>query len=235
VALLYGYWAAMTLLPVPGQHAVGATLLDRPEATLGAWLDRAVIGPAHLYAGTKTYDPEGLLSTLPASATVLLGIFAGRWLGTDRPLDERLLGLFGAGALAAALGQAWGWSFPVNKNLWTSSYVLLTGGLAALALATTAWCTDRLGMTRWTRPFVIFGTNPIVAFVGSGLMARLVYSILTVETADGRLALQAWTYRTAFASWLPPRDASLAFALSFVALWLLLLTPLHRRGWFLKV
>jgi predicted acyltransferase len=235
VALLYGYWAAMTLLPVPGQHAVGATLLDRPEATLGAWLDRAVIGPAHLYAGTKTYDPEGLLSTLPASATVLLGIFAGRWLGTDRPLDERLLGLFGAGALAAAFGQAWGWSFPVNKNLWTSSYVLLTGGLAALALATTAWCTDRLGMTRWTRPFVIFGTNPIVAFVGSGLMARLVYSILTVETEDGRLALQAWTYRTAFASWLPPRDASLAFALSFVALWLLLLTPLHRRGWFLKV
>lgn len=235
VALLYGYWAAMTVLPVPGQHAIGATLLHDPAATLEAWLDRLIIGPAHLYSGTKTYDPEGLLSTLPAAATVMLGDFAGRWLGSSRSLDERLTGLFAAGAIAAALGQMWGWSFPVNKNLWTSSYVLLTAGLAALALATTAWCTDRLGRTGWTRPFVIFGTNPIVAFVGSGLMARMIYSILTVETADGRIALQAWVYRTGYASWLPPKDASLAFALSFVCLWLLLLTPLHRRGWFLKV
>jgi predicted acyltransferase len=234
-ALLYGYWFAMTLLPVPGQPAIGALLLNQPAATLEAWLDRTLIGTAHLYSGTKTYDPEGLLSTLPAAATVLLGNFAGRWLGSSRPLDERLLGLFAAGAVAAALGQMWGWSFPINKNLWTSSYVLLTAGLAALALATTAWVTDRAGVTGWTRPFVIFGTNPIVAFVGSGLMARMIYSILKVETADGRIALQAWVYRTGFASWLPPKDASLAFALSFVCLWLLLLTPLHRRGWFLKV
>lgn len=234
-ALLFAYWGAMTLLPVPGQHAVGATLWDTPSATLAAWVDRTIIGEAHLWAGSRTWDPEGLLHTIPAAGTVMLGVFAGRWLGAPRPLDERLAGLFAAGAIAAALGQAWGWSFPVNKNLWTSSYVLLTGGLAALALATTAWLTDRVGWTGWTRPFVIFGTNPIVAFVGSGMMARLLYSVLTVETPTGRAPLQAALYRTLFASWLPPHDASLAFALTFVLAWLFLLAPLHRRGWFLRV
>jgi predicted acyltransferase len=233
--LLYGYWFAMTLLPVPGQHAVGATLLDVPHGSLSAWLDRLVLAPDHIYSGSKVYDPEGLLSTLPAAATVMLGNFAGRWLGTARPLDERLLGLAAGGALAACVGAMWGWSFPVNKNLWTSSYALLTGGLAALSLAVTAWVTDRHAITKWARPFVIFGTNPIVAFVGSGLMARLIYSILKVEVNGTRLAVQAAVYRSAFASWLPPKDASLAFALCFVACWLLLLTPLHRRGWFLKV
>lgn len=235
IALLFGYWFALTLLQVPGQHAVGATLLHDPAATLAAWLDRAILGEAHLWTGSRTWDPEGLLSTAPAIATLLLGVFAGRWLAGDRPLDERLVGLFGAGAVASVLGAMWGWSFPINKNLWTSSYVLLTAGLAASTLATTAWITDRLGLVRWTSPFVVFGTNPIVAFVGSSLMARLIYSIITVPWDGERVSLQAAIFRAAFAPWLAPADASLAFALCFVAAWLLLLWPLHRRGWLLRV
>ncbi len=235
VVLLFGYWWAMTLLPVPGLATIGATVLDTPASTLAAWVDRLVLGDAHIYAGTKTYDPEGILATIPAAGTLLTGVLCGRWLASSRPLTERLLGMFVVGALAAALGSMWGWSFPVNKQLWTSSYVLLTAGLAALTLATTAYVTDVLGSTGWTRAFVIFGTNPIVAFVGSGVMTRLIVSILKLPTPLGPVSVQAAVYRIFYASWLPPRDASLAFAITFVLTWLLLLTPLHRRGWFLKV
>jgi predicted acyltransferase len=235
VALLFGYWFAMTLLPVPGLDTIGATVLDVPSSTLAAWVDRLVLGDAHIYTGTKTYDPEGILATIPAAGTVLTGVLCGRWLASTRPLSERLLGLFVVGALAAALGSMWGWSFPVNKQLWTSSYVLLTAGLAALTLATTAYVTDVLSATKWTLPFVIFGTNPIVAFVGSGVMTRLTVSILKLPTPLGPVSVQGAVYRIFYASWLPPRDASLAFAFTFVLTWLFLLTPLHRRGWFLKV
>ncbi|MDX2184741.1 MAG: heparan-alpha-glucosaminide N-acetyltransferase domain-containing protein, partial [Gemmatimonadaceae bacterium] len=189
VVLLFGYWWAMTLLPVPGLATIGATVLDTPASTLAAWVDRLVLGDAHIYAGTKTYDPEGILATIPAAGTVLTGVLCGRWLASSRPLTERLLGMFVVGALAAALGSMWGWSFPVNKQLWTSSYVLLTAGLAALTLATTAYVTDVLGSTGWTRAFVIFGTNPIVAFVGSGVMTRLIVSILKLPTPLGPVSV----------------------------------------------
>jgi predicted acyltransferase len=162
-------------------------------------------------------------------------VFAGRWIASGAPLERRLVGLFGAGALAAMLGAMWGWSFPINKNMWTSSYVLFTARLAALTLATTLWVVDGLGARRWTVPFVIFGTNPIVAFAGSSVMARMIYSVLKVESGGTTVPLQAAIYETLFGAWLPPRDASLAFAIAFVALWLLLLTPLYRKGWFLKV
>ena len=142
--LLFGYWFAMTLLPVPGQPGIGADWLDEPSKTLAAWVDRALLD-GHLWRQSRTWDPEGVLSTMPAIGTVMLGVFTGRWLGTARPLHERLSGLFAAGALATMLGLMWNWGFPINKALWTSSYVLFTGGVAATALAVILWVSPTRG------------------------------------------------------------------------------------------
>ena len=230
-ALLLGYWGLMTLVPVPG---VGPAVLEPPAATLAAWLDRLLLD-GHLWAQSRTWDPEGVLSTIPAIGTALAGVLAGRWIATTRPLSERLAALFAVGSMAMVLGLAWNWVFPINKNLWTSSYVVFTAGMGAVTLATCMWIVDDRRVTWWTRPFVIFGVNPILAFWGSGAMARLIYSVIRVDYEGASVPLQAAIYRSTFASWLTPMNASLAFAISFVLLWLAILTPLHRRGWILKV
>jgi predicted acyltransferase len=152
------------------------------------------------------------------------------------PIQERLVGLFGAGALATVAGLMWNWSFPINKSLWTSSYVLFTAGVAALTLATCIWLIDVVGVRWWTKPFLWFGRNPLLAFLGTGLMSRTIYSLVRVPRDDGTTAsLQRVVYENAYASWLAPKDASLLFALSYVALWALILWMLDRRKWYWKV
>jgi len=235
VTLLVGYWLAMTLLPVPGSGLLGGTVLDKPDATLAAWLDRLVLAPNHIWKAAKTWDPEGPLSTLPAIGTALLGVFAGRWIGQPRPLAERLSGLFAAGSLGMVAGLIWHWIFPINKNLWTSSYVVFTGGMAAVVLATCMWIVDLHGFRRWTTPFVVFGMNPIAAFVGSGLMARFTDSLIKVPMGGRSVTLHLAIYQTLLASWLAPVNASLAYAILFVLVWLIILGVMARRGWVLKV
>jgi predicted acyltransferase len=232
--LLYGYWFAMTLLPVPGQGGIGANLIDDPSRSLSAWLDRALLD-GHLWRQSRTWDPEGILSTIPAIGTAMLGVFTGRWLGSARPLPERLNGMFAVGAFAMVLGLMWHWSFPINKSLWTSSYVLFTGGMAAVALATILWIVDVQGVRGWTRPFEIYGLNPLVAFVGSGLMSKTISSLWFVEIDGRRTSLQGAVFQGAYASWLEPKVASLAYAISFVLLWLAILWVLARRGIVVKV
>jgi len=235
-ALLYGYWFAMTLLPVPGTGALGALMLDDRGGNLAAWTDRAILGMKHIWVGGVVFDPEGPLSTISAIGTVILGVLAGRWIGSPKPLHERLSGLFAAGALAMMLGLMWHWSFPINKSLWTSSYVLFTAGVAAVTLATCMWIIDVHRVTGWTQPFVVFGMNPIVAFVGSGVMARLIYTIFKTRGPDGQpIAVQAAFHQVVFASWLPPRIASLCFALTFVLFWYAILAVMHRQRIYLKV
>jgi predicted acyltransferase len=230
VALLFGYWFAVTLLPVPGQPELGLYWLDEPSKSLVAWVDRAVFG-THLWR--RTWDPEGLLSTMPAIGTVMLGVLTGRWLGRDLPIAERLSGLFAAGALAAVGGLIWNWSFPINKPLWTSSYVLFTAGLAALTLGTILWVTDQQRITWWTRPFVTYGVNPMIAFVGSGVMAKLIGGVVRVPHGDGMASPKAvaWEFLSGM---LPPRVASLAFAVAFVLTWYAILWVLERRRIILK-
>lgn len=234
--LLYGYWFLQTLVPVPGYGEIGALLLNHPEATLSAWLDRTVLGLPHLWVGSVTWDPEGILSTVPAIGTVMLGVFTGRWLtGKEMPIEERLNGIFVAGAVAMVIGMMWNWSFPINKSLWTSSYVMFTGGMAAIALAACVWAID-VKEIRWgTKPFVIYGMNPILAYVGSGVMARIIYSLIMVSYGGKTVSLETAIYEAAFASWLDPRNASLAFAVCVVLFWLGILTVLYRRKIFLKV
>lgn len=232
--LLYGYWWAMTLLPVPGR-GMGALLLGDPGGTLAAWTDRAILGVDHIWQGSKTYDPEGPLSTIPAIGTAMLGIFAGRWISMARPLIERITALFAVGSIAMVAGLMWNWSFPINKNIWTSSYVLFTAGMACVVIATCMWIIDVHGVKGWTKPFVIYGVNPIVAFVGSGIMARLIYSMIKVQHDGREISIQAAIYRSMFASWLAPKNASLAFAICFVLLWLAILTVLYRKRIILKL
>jgi predicted acyltransferase len=239
--LLVGYWIVMTALPVPGEGTIGALLLDSAPRTMAAWVDRTVLDWSrwglgnHLWASSQTWDPEGVLSTVPAIGTAMLGNLAGRWIAERRPLSERLAGLSAVGALLMMVGMMWNWVFPINKSLWTSSYVLFSAGLAALALATVMWAIDFNRVRRGTTFFVIYGVNPIVAFVGSAVMARCIYSIFKVTYDGRRIPLQEGIYRTLFASWLSPINASLAFAIAFVLLWYGILSVLHRRGIILKV
>jgi predicted acyltransferase len=233
-ALLYGYWFAMTLIPVPG-HGIGALMLGQKDATLAAWLDRAVFGTNHLWAGSRTWDPEGILSTVPAIGTCMLGVIAGRWIVSDKPLLERIAGLFAAGAIGMMAGLMWNWSFPINKNLWTSSYVVFTAGLACVVLATCMWLIDVHGWSWWTKPFVLFGVNPLAAFVGEGIFSRLIYTLIRVPRGGELVPLEAAIYQSAFASWLAPRNASLLFAVCYVALFLWLMRELYRRDILIKV
>ena len=235
VAVLLGYWAILTLLPVPDSRIPGALLLDQPSRTFAAYTDRLLIGEKHLWKSSKTWDPEGPLSTIPAVATAMMGLLAGRWLQTRRSLSERMAALFGAGALLAVSGLIWHWVFPINKSLWTSSYVFFTAGMASMTLATCLWLIDSVGARSWTRPFVPFGVNPMLAFVGSGIMARLMVSLIKLPVGGERWALQKWIYVRWFEPWLSPVNASLMYALAFVAFWWAILAVLHRRNVIWKV
>ena len=234
--LLLGYWFAMTLIPVPGEGTIGAQLLHTHDRNLAAYLDRLILGTNHTWTGSVTFDPEGPFSTIPAIGTAMLGVIAGRWIAQkDRPLLERISALFAAGAIGMMVGLMWNWSFPINKNLWTSSYVLFTAGMACVALATIMLIVDYYDVKWWTKPFVVFGVNPIVAFVGSGVLARLIYTLWHVNYNGASVTIQNAIYQILFASWLPPRVASLAFAIMFVLIWYGILLVLYRRKIILKV
>jgi len=162
-------------------------------------------------------------------------VFAGRWIRAERAPAERAVGLFFAGNVLMVAGLAWSWAFPINKNLWTSSYVLFTGGMAMSMLAMCYWMVDVRGRRRWARPFVVLGTNAIAAFFLSGIFARILNLVQVPGGAAGHQPLKAWIFANVYASWLPPLNASLAFALTFVALWVGLMELFHRRGVFIKV
>ncbi|HEX2167596.1 MAG TPA: DUF5009 domain-containing protein [Longimicrobiales bacterium] len=225
--LLLGYWAAMMLVPVPG----GSAGVLEPGHDIGAYIDRAVFGVNHLWSQSRTWDPEGLFSTLPAIATVLLGVFSGSWLRSGRGPATKATGLFIAGNVGVVAGLMWDPLFPINKNLWTSSYVVFTAGIACHLLAMCYWLIDVKGYSRWAKPFVIFGVNAIAAFFLSGLFARL----LTMIQAPGGTTLKGFIYQAVFTPMLSPVNASLAYAIAFVLLWLGIMTVFYRRRIFIKV
>lgn len=231
-ACLLGYWALMTLVPVPGY---GAGMLHDPEATLAAFIDRAVLGSNHLWVWSRTWDPEGILSTIPAVATVLSGALTGHWLRSDRSQLEKLAGLFIAGNTLLVLGLVWNWVFPINKPIWTSSYVLFTSGMALNVLAMCFWAIDIRKWQRWATPFVVFGVNAIAAFFLSSLFARVLTMIRVTGAGGDHVPLKTHLFQNLFASWLSPLNASLAFAIAYVLVWLGLMWILYNRRIFIKV
>jgi predicted acyltransferase len=222
--LLIGYWLAMMYIPVPDY---GAGVLTR-EGNFGAYVDRLIIPKAHLYKGDGFNfmgDPEGLFSTIPAIVSVLAGYFTGEWI-RKQPVQTRTsvgLALFGIGCLI--IGWAWGWVFPINKKLWTSSYVVFTSGWALLLLAACYELIEVRLIRRWSKPFEIMGLNAIALFVASVLLIKILARTKTYN----------WIYQNIFASWAGTFNGSLLFALATVLLWWAVAVLMYRQRWFIKV
>lgn len=233
VALLVIYWMLLTLVPAPGFSAGDLS----KEGNLAAHIDRALLGLHIWRGGGRVYDPEGILSTLPAIAMTLCGALAGHWLRSSRTALEKTVGMFLAGFACVVAGWLWGLTFPINKALWTSSYVLYTAGLGLQLLAVCYWLIDIKNFrSRWiVTPFLIFGTNALIVFVLSGLMARAM-SLWRIPRASGQMGnLQTFIYDNFFASWASPINASLLYAIAFTSLWLFLMWLLYRKKIFIRV
>jgi len=226
-ALLLGYWLVMSVVPVPGYGAGDLS----PAGNLAAYIDRAVLGP-HIWQYAKVYDPEGILSTLPAIATALLGVLTGNWLRSGRGSDVVAGRLVIAGIAGIAAGELWGLWFPINKSLWTSSYVVFTAGLALIVLAACYWLVEARAQRRWAIPFAVLGVNALVLFFLSTLAARLL-SIIRVGTE--KQSLQAVLFDRVFAPLASPVNASLAFAASYVVVWWAIMWMLYRWNIRLRV
>jgi predicted acyltransferase len=233
---LVGYWLLLTRLPVPhlGTPGVDIPLLD-PYADLASWLDRLLVPSAHLYH-RGIYDPEGLLGTLPALATTLAGTLAVLWLRTGHPAANKSLALLGCGALAIAAGLAWNESFPMNKRLWTSSYVLYTAGIAAVLLALLYWLIDGDGsragkLKRGLTPALVFGTNALAAYILSEVLA-IVLGVIPVSPTRN---LQQWLYALLPTGLGPPPTVSVVYSILFVGVCFLPTLVLYRRRIFLKL
>jgi predicted acyltransferase len=233
LACLAGYWIVMRYVSVPGFGVPGRDipLLD-PDRNLAAWLDRKLL-LGHLWEGTR--DPEGVLSTLPAVATCLLGLLTGEWLASDRSRSTKAAGMAGAGLLCVAAGELMNIWFPINKKLWTSSYVVFTAGLALLSLALAYWVLDIRQWRSWSKPFVVFGKNAIAAYVLSEMLAAGL-DTLAVHTGDG--GVMTWhevLHTSLFAPLGNPANASLLYSIFYVLVCLAAIWVLDWRGIVLKV
>ena len=225
--LLVGYWAALTFIPVPG---FGAGVLDE-KGNLAGYLDRLLLG-GHIYK--PDFDPEGLLSTIPAVVTVLLGTLAGDWLRSNRTLARKARGLFAAGILLVLAGTALDPVFPVNKQLWTSTYVLLTAGLAFLVFGLCFVLIERFKKTGWAKPFLILGSNAIAVFAGSTLMVKV---LLLVKISDGGRTVSpvTWLYTHVLSPLAGPTLGSAVYPLGLIVLWVALMAPLYKHKIFIKL
>ena len=230
LGLLVQYYVLMSFVPVP---SVGFANLQ-PTTNLAALVDYKLLA-GHLWRTSKVWDPEGILSTLPAIATGLSGVLTGHWIRRGEAPAEKVAWLFVFANAALVAGLAWNYVFPINKSLWTSSYVLYTSGLALNGFAMCYWLVDVKGYRGWTKPFVAFGVNAITAFFIAGLLPRLL-NMIKVVGADGKeTGLQGYLYQTLYAPLLSPYNASLAWALSYVLLFLALVWWMYRRNFIIKV
>lgn len=232
LACLFGYHALITLVPVPG---LGAPNLDDPMGTLQGYVDRAVFGN-HIWVKGK-YDPEGLLSTIPALATALFGVSVGRVLRGTADANAKAKSLLGRGIAGMLVGFAWSFVLPFNKPLWTSSYAVWTAGIATTALGVCVWAFECRPWARFARPLQVYGVNALLVFVGSGLLGRIVGSLLTVPGDDGKpVAVKTWFFQHCLHAPIgDPKLASLAFALLWILGWYAVLAALYRRGIVWKV
>jgi predicted acyltransferase len=241
VGVLVAYWILMRFVPVPGFGIPGkdVPLLD-PNNNLAAWLDRQIFSSNHLYEGTR--DPEGLLSTIPALGTMLIGILAGLWLRTTRPLAEKIRGIAIAGVSGLILGGLWNFQFPINKKLWTSSYVLFAAGWSLLLMAFFLWFADhRAASADPAKPqrksvfafiLLVFGTNAIAAYELSEVGAS---SIGFIHPHPG-IGLGQWTYQGLLWAVTNASFASFLYSLSYAAVcWIIVYLALYRWKIFLKI
>ncbi|AKQ47075.1 N-acetylglucosamine related transporter, NagX [Rufibacter radiotolerans] len=227
--LLVGYWLVMMYAPVSG---IGQANLQ-PTTNLAAWLDNTLL-PGHLWSQTKVWDPEGILSTLPAVVTALLGVQVGQWLKRKDEPGNKIAWLMVWGVICTCLGLIWDLHFPINKSLWTSSYVLYSGGLAMLGLGLCYWLIDVKGYRKLTTPFLVYGVNAITVFFLSGLIPRIM-GMIKVDTPGGEVDSKTYLYNAFYTTWLSPYNASLAWALTWIFFWMVILYVMYRKNIIIKV
>lgn len=235
VFCLVSYWALMALVPVPN---VGSANFEK-GTNLAAWLDNRLL-PNHLWAVSKTWDPEGILSTLPAIGTGLAGVFTGKLL-TNSTLSstQKAYYMLGASILGIAIGLIWHTVFPINKALWTSSYVVYVAGWALLVLGILYFVIDIKDFRSWTKPFIIFGVNPMVVFFFSGIIPRAL-NMIQISVPKGTTTTQMGLIEWLYTHGIEPhfsnlKNASLVGALIFVLIWFVILYYFDRKKWVFKV
>jgi len=230
--LLLIYWLLVKLVPVP---EYGAGVLE-PLGSLCWYVDSNLLA-GHTWRGAPVpgFDPEGLVSTLPAIATVMFGNFAGDWIRSPRDHYEKVSGLFVFGVLGLLLGEILkGW-LPINKNLWTSTYSIFMAGMAVIFLAMCYWFIDIKGYKRWVKPFIVFGSNAIIVFALSSLVAKLFY-IIKVTSLDGsKITVTEFIYTNWFVPWAGELNGSLLYAITYISIWLGLAWLLYWKKIFIKV
>jgi predicted acyltransferase len=227
--LLFIYWGMMALIPVPG---VGYANLGQ-STNLGAWLDNLILG-GHLWEVSKTWDPEGIISTIPAISTGIFGVLTGNYLlKSSNDKTTKTVWMFVIGNFALLLSMFWDMWFPINKQLWTSSYVIYTGGMALIIFAVCYYLADVKNYTWWTKPFIIYGTNAIAVYFLSWIFGVVLY-LINWTSAGQVITLKDFLYNTFFTSWLSPINASLLWAVAYVLFWLGIMWIFYARKIFIK-
>jgi len=230
VSLLAVYWLLMKLYTVPG-YAAG--ILEK-EGNFAQYVDSLLLS-GHMWATSKTWDPEGIVSTLPAIATTLFGVLTGHLLRIRKSPEERTACMFVLGNALLFAGAVMSLWLPINKNLWTSSYSVFMAGLAANVFAFCYWIIDVKGYTKWTLPFRAYGMNAILIFALSGLLGKTAILVKVAGPDGSSQSLWSYVFQHVFAPLASPVNASLLFALSYVALFFVLAYVLFRHQWFIKI
>jgi len=232
VGLLVSYWLMMKLIPVPGYGAGIGT----PLGNLCWWVDSNLLA-GHTWRGAPVpgFDPEGIVSTIPAIATTLFGVMMGHWLRVEKTPAEKTAWMFVAGEFLMLFGAILDMWLPINKNLWSSSYSIFMAGWASVVFAMFYWLIDVKGYKKWAVPFTIYGLNAIAVFVLSGLIGRLLYLVKVAQDDGTALSLQQHIYMHYFVPLASPLNASLLYALCFIATMFLVVWFMWWRKWFVKV
>jgi len=235
--LLACYWAMLVLVPVPG---IGAGHLDT-YGNLPAYIDRAVMGINHMWVWGLTpgvgitYDPEGILSTLPAIASTLIGVIAGEWMQTKNTENRKVVLLIITGVILVVMALLLSHFLPINKRIWTSTYALLSSGIALILFAVLYFIVDLRRVRWWIWPALVLGTNAILAFIISSLITSLGDLIHVSQTGGQPLTLHEFGYKISAASGLSPTNASLLYAIVIVLINIAIITPLYYKKIYLKV
>jgi predicted acyltransferase len=239
VVSLVGYWILVRWIPVPGAGVPGRDIpfMDMTQ-NLVSWIDRQLF-PHHLYLYSPDHnvrDPEGLLSDLPAIGTALMGVLTGLWLRSSRTVPVKTAGLAAASLGSLALGYLWSLEFPLNKNMWTSSFVLVAAGYSLALLAFAFWAVEQKGWRKgWTWPWLVFGSNAIAAYMFSELMPGILYNISFTSASGKRTDLASWLAHLGLAH-IPDRGwAAFAYSVSFTAFCFIPVWILYRKKIFLKI
>ncbi|MBC8346455.1 MAG: hypothetical protein ISR82_00515 [Candidatus Marinimicrobia bacterium] len=230
LGLLVGYW--LLLMGYGWYSGLDPYAL---KTNLALIVDSYILGDNHLYGGTGIpFDPEGLLSTIPSIVTIIIGFLVGTMIKTTKNHEDNAQRMAVLGALLIILGWIWGFVFPINKQLWTSSYVLFTGGIATIVLAAMIWIVDVKGIKTWTKPFVIFGANAIFLYAASSIWAKILLKIrfdLNCQMISG----YGYLYKTVFQPFAGDLNGSFLFALFHVSMFWLILAWMYRKKIFIKI